>query len=148
MNHSSLTHTKAPLKNPSFGFTLIELMIVVAILGILAAIAMPSYREYVIRGKLPQATSGLSEMRTRAEQYFADNRTYVGFPCTLPAQASSFGFVCDNVTATTYTITATGNDDVSGFIYTVDQSNTRTSSSSHWGQSGINCWMLRKDGTC
>jgi type IV pilus assembly protein PilE len=148
MNYSRLTYTRRSLNKPHSGFTLIELMIVVAILGILASVALPAYREYVIRGKLPQATSGLSEMRTRAEQYFADNRTYVGFTCPLPAQASSFNFACSDLTATTYTITATGNGDVSGFTYAVDQSNARTSSSSHWGQSGITCWMLRKDGTC
>ena len=58
------------------GFTLIEIMIVVAIVGILAAIAYPSYSEYVQRSRIMDATSGLNDVRTRMEQYFQDNRTY------------------------------------------------------------------------
>ena len=56
------------------GFTLIELMIVVVIAGILAAIALPSYWQYIQRSKIIEATTGLSNWRTRMEQYFLDNR--------------------------------------------------------------------------
>ena len=59
------------------GFTLIEVMVVVAIVGILAAIALPSYADYVRRSKIIEATAGCPTMRTRMEQYFLDNRTYV-----------------------------------------------------------------------
>ena len=57
------------------GFTLIEVMIVVAIVAILSAIAIPSYRNYVIRGKIPEATSNLSGQAVKMEQYFEDNKT-------------------------------------------------------------------------
>jgi prepilin-type N-terminal cleavage/methylation domain-containing protein len=57
-------------------FTLIEVMIVVAIIAILAAIAIPSYRDYIIRGRITDATTGLSTIRTDMERYFQDNRTY------------------------------------------------------------------------
>ncbi|MGE5649003.1 MAG: type IV pilin protein, partial [Bacillota bacterium] len=60
------------------GFTLIELMVTVAVVAIIAAVAMPSYRDYVIRGKIPQATNNLSTLRAQLEQYYQDNQTYVG----------------------------------------------------------------------
>jgi prepilin-type N-terminal cleavage/methylation domain-containing protein len=53
------------------GFTLIELMIVVAVVGILTAIAVPSYTNYVIRGKIPEATSQLASKRVQMEQFFS-----------------------------------------------------------------------------
>ncbi len=58
------------------GFTLIEMMITVAIVAILASVALPSYSEYVLRSKTEEATSGLAELRVRMEQYFQDNRKY------------------------------------------------------------------------
>jgi len=60
------------------GFTLIELMIAVAVIAILSAIALPSYTDYMRRGKLAEATSALLSMRTKLEQYFQDRRTFIG----------------------------------------------------------------------
>src|SRR5215467_6875807 len=58
------------------GFTLIEVMITVAVIAILAAVALPNYIDYVTRSKLVEAKTNLSDMRTRLEQYFLDNRAY------------------------------------------------------------------------
>ena len=65
------------------GFTLIELMMTVAIAAILAAVAIPMYRDYVVRSRIIDATSRLSDFRVRMEQFFMNNRTYesVGGAC-------------------------------------------------------------------
>ena len=62
------------------GFTLIELMIVVAIVGILAAIAYPSYTEYVRRAARADAQGALTGLAAVMEQWFSDHNTYEGFP--------------------------------------------------------------------
>jgi type IV pilus assembly protein PilE len=128
------------------GFTLIELMIVVAIIAILSSVAIPAYTDYVIRGKLVEASSELSHGRVRMEQFFQDNRTYVGGPC--PAATANFTFGCANpaATATTYTITATGTAALAAYSYTIDQANTKTSATP-WGNSA-SCWVVKKGGAC
>ena len=63
------------------GFTLIELMIVIAVVALLASIAMPAYTTYITRGKLAEAQSSLLAMRTESEQFVQDNRTFVGYAC-------------------------------------------------------------------
>ena len=71
------------------GFTLIEVMITVAVVAILAAVALPQYRDYVTRGRIPEATSRLATLQVQAEQYFQDNRTYVGAPACATDSATS-----------------------------------------------------------
>lgn len=58
------------------GFTLIELLIVVAIIGILAAVAIPQFAAYRMRGYNSAATSDLRNFKTSLEGYFADNQKY------------------------------------------------------------------------
>ena len=68
------------------GFTLIELMIVVAVVAILAAIAVPSYQEQVRKSRRGLAKADMVEYAQMAERYFTVNNTYVGF--TLPTTQS------------------------------------------------------------
>ena len=111
----------------SNGFTLIELMIVVTIVAILAAISYPSYRNYVIRGQLVDATQALAALRANMERYFQDNRSYtVGptpNPCAAaPYAAGKFTITCPTLTPTAFTAQAQGTaGDLTGFTFTVDQ---------------------------
>ena len=94
------------------GFTLIELMIVLAIVGILAAVAYPSYVEHVQRSRITEATSTLSDWRIRMERYFQDNRTYInaGTCGIVPPASNSFAYECvaAALTQNTYTLQANG----------------------------------------
>jgi type IV pilus assembly protein PilE len=134
------------------GFTLVEIMIVVAIVAILAAVAIPAYNDYVQRSKITEATSGLSELRLRLEKYYADNRQYTGFTNTTISGARYFAFACPTLAANTFSCTATGNaaQGMAGFSYTIDQNNAR--SSTFTGLSGWNnsttCWVTKKGETC
>lgn len=133
------------------GFTLIELMIVVVIVGILAGVGIPAYRDYVIRGKLVEGTSKLSDARIKMEQYFQDNRTYdagggTTCPPAISAATENFTYACSGLTATAYTITATGIGNLSAYSYTINQANTKTSATP-WGN-GATCWITKEGMSC
>lgn len=145
----------------SGGFTLIEAMITVAIIAILAAVALPSYRDYVLRGRLADASNGLATLRAQMERHFQDNRTYATAgtfvtPCaTTDAAPRTFGsFVISCPTdpdATTFTLVATGNDAVSGFVYTINQTDVRATTSVPSGSGYNTCttkWLQRKGQAC
>ncbi|OOG50181.1 pilus assembly protein PilE [Rhodanobacter sp. C01] len=147
-------------RKPAAGFTLIELMIVVAIVAILLAIALPSYTDYITRGKLTEAQNNLAAYRVSMEQYYQDNRNYGGATCGVPAPTSTslkyFAITCAPVgggsTAQAYLATATGDagTSVAGFTFTIDNSNNQqtTAEPAGWGSGTINCWVIRKGGSC
>lgn len=139
----------------SRGFTLIELMIVMAIIAILGAVAIPAYRDYVVRSRLSGAASGLSEARVRMEQFYADSRTYAagGGGCgpNMPT-VDVFALTCvPGGGGQSYVVTATGNagSQVAGFAYTINEANARatTSWSPSWGAvpgTGATQWLMRR----
>jgi len=138
------------------GFTLIELMIVVGIIAILAAIAIPSYSDYIRRSRITEAVSVLSGMRVKMEQYFQDNRTYAGAcvngtVAALPATdaTSNFGFDCPTANGTSYVVRAQGQNSMTGFTYTINEQNARATVAVPTGWIlTANCWVLKKDGSC
>jgi type IV pilus assembly protein PilE len=136
------------------GFTLIELMIAIAVVAILAAVGMPSYVNYTTRANIPEATSMLADMRVKLEQYFQDNRTYVGAcaagtAAPLPPNGKYFDVACPTLTATTYQVRATGSGRMDGFVYWVNQNNTQWTvvsgaAASAGYMSNDSCWITRK----
>ena len=73
---SAILHYHRPGRRSVTGFTLVELMVVVAIIGLLAAIAIPSYRDYVIRAQRTDGKSALLDLQARQERYFFSRNVY------------------------------------------------------------------------
>jgi type IV pilus assembly protein PilE len=144
------------------GFTLIELMIALAVAAILAAVAFPAYTDYVVRSKLTEAHTHLSDLRVKMEQRFQDARTYTGGPCTptgaAAVQVKYFDFSCtDGPDADSFRIQAAGkaSTDLAGIAFTINESNVRatvvtasTSMDNKGYQSNTNCWVTRKGNGC
>jgi type IV pilus assembly protein PilE len=137
------------------GFTLIEVMTVVLVMGILAAIAIPNYRDYVRRAISSEAPPVLADGRTRVEQYFLDNRTYASAAGSTTCGGfanrteNHFAYSCvaaNTTPALTYTITATGSSGpVVGDVYTINESNQRRTTNFQGTaySTAKTCWIVR-----
>jgi type IV pilus assembly protein PilE len=141
------------------GFTLLEVMITVAIVGILAAIAVPSYSYFVTRSRIIEGTNALGDYRNRMEKYFLDHRTYLdaGGNCAMASDMATnynvvpdhlFAMSCPASSATSYTLRAQGSGPMTGFTYTVNEQNAKATTATVWGPTAANCWVIRKDGSC
>jgi type IV pilus assembly protein PilE len=155
------------------GFTIIEIMVVVTIIAILAAIALPSYQDYITRSKFQEATSTLADLRVKMEQNFMDNRRYnaTGVPgtCGVPGGlvpavpgAKYFTFACASSNPTgandqQFAITATGiaAQGLNGIAFTVNHANTKatvvtaaTPMADKGYASNAGCWIAKKPSQC
>ncbi len=137
-------------RHRALGFTLIELMITVAIVSLLAAVALPSYSAYVMRSRVPVALEGLSTYATRMEQGFQDVGTYGNTTATaclvaLPTVAH-FTLTCTlSGSGTGFTATATGTTGgvMAGYAYTIDNQGTRRTTAHPKGTPATNCWSTK-----
>lgn len=137
------------------GFSLVELMIAVAVAAIIAAFAIPSYQDHLRRSHLPEATSGLLLTAMRLEQYYQDHRSYLqGAACGVPLpQTGRFSFGCNaSADGQSFLLTASGlaQGTMPGFIFTLDQrGNARTIALPEgWGTVPLDCWVTRRGGAC
>lgn len=131
----------------SRGFTLIELMVTVAVVAILAAVAMPSYSAYVKRSKVPAAFDALSSLATRMEQRYQDSGSYA-CPNPLPTPAN-FTVTC-SVSGTNnqnFTATATGAGALAGYTYTINQAGLRATTAHPKGTNST-CWTSKGGTQC
>jgi type IV pilus assembly protein PilE len=144
------------------GFTLIELMIAVAIIGILAGIALPAYQDYVRRSSLQPAFAELSDLRVKLEQFYQNNRRYgdttSGRGCGHDGTThrinfnigGAFTYTCSlsvsggAATDQAYTLTATGSTgSATGHTYTLDSNNVRRTTKFKDTTATKTCWLSR-----
>ncbi len=137
------------------GFSLIELMIALAIGAILASIVVPAYRDHILRAHIPQATSTLSSLAMRLEQTYQDNHAYGDEKkCSVAMPDDNFfTFQCaaEN-NGQSFLLTASGKrgGEMADFIFTLDQNgNTKTTKLPEaWGKTPANCWIAKRGSTC
>jgi type IV pilus assembly protein PilE len=136
------------------GFTLIELMVTIAVIGILVAVALPSYKDQIARGKRSDVQTALVEDAAYMQRYYAANNTYLaanGVTPTLPATQSPKGSAganytitidgAPNTTDTAFRLTATpvgsmASDKCGSFTY----DNLGTKGVTGAGQTAASCW--------
>lgn len=94
------------MQNKQLGFSLIEVMIVVVILGILTSIAVPGYQEYVRRSQRAEGQAFLLDVAVRQERYYAQNNSYV----TSVANISQLGISGTSSETDKYTLTISADD--------------------------------------
>ena len=128
------------------GFTLIELMVAVAVVSILAAVALPSYNAYLQRSRVPPALDGLSSYAVRMEQRFQDVGSYANAGnCAVAAPAvTNFTVTCAiSGGGTGFTAAATGSGSMTGYTYTINHQGARNTTAHPKGAPATACWTTR-----
>jgi type IV pilus assembly protein PilE len=144
------------LRRPHQGFTLIEVMITVAIIGILAAVALPSYTDYVRRGKLQEGFAEMATARVKLEQYYQDFRNYGTTATACPNEVAMptskyFTYTCkwgSTSSSQSYELKAAGKGDISGYDFTVDQANAQKTLNFKGVAVNKPCWITKASESC
>lgn len=140
----------------SRGFTLIELVIAMAVIALLAAVAFPSYTAHVRRGKIAVALGELSAVRVKLEQYYQDNRSYGTTASTCPVPmptAPGFAFSCawgGTSSAQSFLVTASGDaaQGMGGYSYTVNETDQQKTVQFDGATVNAACWMQKQGQAC
>ena len=113
-------------------------------MGVLLAIGLPQYNEYLVKGKLTEAMSMLSDLQLRQEQYYQDNRTYSNG--MTPRVAGSYFTNTTCVTANSgQTYICSAGSSALGYTYTISETGTKTTTK---GGVVVQCWLKSSSGTC
>ena len=135
------------------GFSLIELMVAVAIVGLLSAWAYPQYTDHVATGRIVEAHGALSDYKNQMEQYYQDNRRYPNAAATacgvaIPA-LTNFTLTCVSPDADSFTATSTAvsGKGLNGFVFTINQVGAKTTTPGA-SKTSVNCWSKKTSGAC
>lgn len=131
-------------------------MIALAVAAIIAAITVPTYQDYILRARIPDATSTLSALALRLEQHYQDHHEYGntkdGCAVAMPThQFFTFECVAENG-GQSFLLTANGQGtgQISEFTFTLDQNGNASTTTlpESWGHAPTSCWITKRNATC
>lgn len=126
------------------GFSLIELMVAVAVIGILLSVAVPSYMDHVRRSRAVEAVSQLATWGSRMEQSYLDNRNYGNGACRVAVPVAQHYTLSCALTngGQGFTLTATAQINSEG-TYTLSEGNQKSTTQFKGASASKTCWLIK-----